>query len=97
MRTPSPQTRAVLRHLATTPACGIELMRRCQLGAGTVYPILHRLSSRGFIDGVRVPDGRACRPRVFYRLTVTGRQLVDSLTGDMPAGGRAHVRTDNAA
>ncbi|MGE0867485.1 MAG: PadR family transcriptional regulator [Kofleriaceae bacterium] len=38
----------------------------------TLYPLLHRLEERGFIDSYHVPGDKG-RPRRYYRLTADGR------------------------
>lgn len=82
-RKPSPQTFAVLAALAEDPTRwrhGYDLCRSLGLKAGTVYPILIRLSDRGYIETEwehQVPRGRP--PRHLYRLTTRGAVLVAEL------------------
>ncbi|MEV4138464.1 helix-turn-helix transcriptional regulator [Dactylosporangium sp. NPDC049742] len=76
VRRPSPQTAAVLRALAVDPAqwrYGYELGQEVGLKAGSLYPILIRLSDRGLLEAsweTDPPHGRP--PRHLYRLTGAG-------------------------
>ncbi|MEU0558230.1 helix-turn-helix transcriptional regulator [Dactylosporangium sp. NPDC006015] len=76
VRRPSPQTAAVLRALATDPTqwrYGYELGQEVGLKAGSLYPILIRLSDRGLLEAsweTDPPHGRP--PRHLYRLTGAG-------------------------
>ncbi|MBF6548846.1 PadR family transcriptional regulator [Nocardia brasiliensis] len=59
---------------ATEPQYGFDLMKRCDLPSGTLYPILTRLEDAGWIVGQlevidAVKEGR--RPRKYYLLTPT--------------------------
>jgi PadR family transcriptional regulator PadR len=82
-RQPSPQTAAVLRALAADPAqwrYGYELGQEVGLKAGSLYPILIRLSDRGLLESsweTDPPQGRP--PRHLYRLTGAGLQLAAEL------------------
>ncbi len=75
-RRPSPQTAAVLRALAAEPTAyhyGYDLCLRLGLKAGSLYPILMRLTDRGLLDAVwetGPPAGRP--PRHLYRLSPQG-------------------------
>jgi PadR family transcriptional regulator PadR len=56
---------------------GLELSRAAGLPSGTIYPILTRLQSAGWLTGVweeidEAAEGR--RRRRYYRLTGTGRE-----------------------
>jgi DNA-binding PadR family transcriptional regulator len=72
------QTLKVLEAFLESPAdqlSGAEVMQRCQLASGTLYPILLRLESAGwFVSRWETIDpSSAGRPRRrFYRLTPTG-------------------------
>jgi DNA-binding PadR family transcriptional regulator len=80
-RRPSPQTLAVHAALAAEPEAwrhGYELGRQVGLKAGSLYPILIRLSERGLLearweDAAEAAPGRP--PRHLYRLTGAGREL----------------------
>lgn len=82
-RQPSPQTAAVLRALAAEPTrwrYGYELGQEVGLKAGSLYPILIRLSDRGLLDSsweTDPPQGRP--PRHLYRLSTAGLQTAAAL------------------
>src|SRR3954454_7951477 len=75
----SPQTLAVLAALADRPQdwhYGYELGKDVGLRAGTLYPILMRLSHRGLLETtweVDPPPGRP--PRHLYRLSAAGASV----------------------
>ena len=73
----SPQTVAVLQELIAAPSrwrYGYELMQATTLAAGTLYPILSRLSDHGWLESARDTERANNRPpRHLYRLTATGR------------------------
>src|SRR3954463_13127556 len=75
-RRPSRQTVAVLAAMAADPAdwrYGYELGREVGLKAGSLYPILMRLSDRGLLESAWEAEPPAGRPpRHLYRLTVAG-------------------------
>ena len=74
----SPQTIAVLAELANRPQdwrYGYELGKDVGLRAGTLYPILMRLTDRGLLEAgweTDPPPGRP--PRHLYRLTGEGER-----------------------
>lgn len=78
-RKPSPQTIAVLHALADQPSTwryGYELGRQVSLPAGSLYPILMRLTDRGLLESTWEADPPAGRPpRHLYRLTEPGLEL----------------------
>lgn len=82
-RRPSPQTVAVLEALAAKGAGwshGYDLCRELGLKAGTVYPILIRLSERGHVEATweqEAPQGRP--PRHLYRLSSAGAEYIREL------------------
>jgi len=82
-RRPSTQTVAVLSALASDPTAwryGYELGLEVGLKAGSLYPILIRLSERGLLEATwesDAPQGRP--PRHLYRLTAAGASLADEL------------------
>lgn len=88
-RRPSPQTVAVLEALADRPTAwryGYELGREVDLKAGSLYPILMRLSDRGFLESsweTGPPQGRP--PRHLYRLTAAGIELAAEVARTSPA------------
>ncbi|RKQ84876.1 PadR family transcriptional regulator [Solirubrobacter pauli] len=75
----SPQTIAVLAALAGRPQewrYGYELGKDVDLRAGTLYPILMRLTNRGLLETtweVDPPPGRP--PRHLYRLSAAGASV----------------------
>jgi PadR family transcriptional regulator PadR len=75
-RRPSKQTAAVLVALAREPQIsryGYELGKEVALEAGTLYPILMRLTDRGLLEAGWETDPPAGRPpRHLYRLTADG-------------------------
>ena len=93
-RRPSPQTIAVLTALAADPSAwrhGYELGQEVGLKAGSLYPILIRLSERGLLEATwetEPPQGRP--PRHLYRLTQAGREFAaDSIAVAAPDQGSA--------
>jgi DNA-binding PadR family transcriptional regulator len=82
-RRPSPQTAAVLAALASEPASaryGYELGKQVGLEAGTLYPILMRLTKRGLLEATwetNPPAGRP--PRHLYRITGAGQRAAAEL------------------
>ncbi|MFC4533957.1 helix-turn-helix transcriptional regulator [Sphaerisporangium dianthi] len=87
-RRPSPQTVAVLSALAAAPSewrYGYELGRQVGLKAGSLYPILMRLSDRGMLETMWESDPPAGRPpRHLYRLTGPGLAMA-SAAAEAPA------------
>ena len=81
----SPQASAVLRALAEDPErwrYGYELGHEVGLRAGSLYPILMRLSDRGLLEESWESDPPLGRPpRHLYRLTGVGRRA----TGELPS------------
>jgi PadR family transcriptional regulator, regulatory protein PadR len=76
VRRSSGQTLNLLRALLDEPRKwhhGYELSKATQLLSGTLYPILMRLSGRGFLEHKWVETPEAGRPpRHVYRLTAKG-------------------------
>jgi DNA-binding PadR family transcriptional regulator len=72
------QTLKVLEPFLENPAdeySGADLLQRCRLASGTLYPILLRLESAGWFVSrwESIDPSRAGRPRRrFYRVTPTG-------------------------
>ncbi len=55
---------------------GYELCRNADVKSGTLYPLLIRLESQGYLEAQWLPPAEPGRPpRHAYRLTATGRQL----------------------
>ena len=90
-RRPSPQTIAVLAVLDQQPAewrHGYELCRATGLASGTLYPLLVRLHSTGWLEAEwRPADAPGRPPRHVYRLTPAGRAQARHLLepGAVPA------------
>jgi PadR family transcriptional regulator len=76
IRRSSGQTLNLLRALMDEPRKwhhGYELSKATELLSGTLYPILMRLSDRGFLEHKWLPSQEAGRPpRHVYRLTAKG-------------------------
>ncbi|MET8816469.1 helix-turn-helix transcriptional regulator [Streptomyces sp. NPDC004549] len=80
---------ALLRATAARPAWGLSICSDADLGSGTVYPILARLTERAWVTG-RVEDmphpGRPARR--YYELTEHGRtqalQALEARRARMP-------------
>ena len=96
-RRPSAQTTAVLFAFAGQPAAwryGYDLCQETGLKAGSMYPILMRLSDRGLLETTwesDVPPGRP--PRHLYRLTGPGLALAADLARTAArTRGRASLR-----
>jgi PadR family transcriptional regulator PadR len=72
------QTLRVLQTFAEEPAeprYGLELMQRTSLKSGTIYPVLHRLETEGWLRSWSEPVNAAeiGRPaRRLYAITPTG-------------------------
>jgi len=72
------QTLKVLEAFLENPSeelSGADVLQRCQLASGTLYPILFRLESAGWFVSrwESIDPASAGRPRRrFYRLTPTG-------------------------
>jgi DNA-binding MarR family transcriptional regulator len=66
---------ALLSATSDAPAWGLSICRDADLGPGTVYPILDRLTERGWVTSHEETGPHPGRPaRRFYELTGTGRQ-----------------------
>ena len=48
-----------------------------EINQGTLYPLLRRLESQGLVDSEWVLTGS--RPRRYYRLNVSGQEVLDTL------------------
>ncbi|WP_435601332.1 PadR family transcriptional regulator [Streptomyces sp. C10-9-1] len=58
-----------------TPAWGLSICRDADLGSGTVYPILDRLTEYGWVSGREETAPHPGRPpRRYYELTGAGRR-----------------------
>ncbi|MEU6235395.1 helix-turn-helix transcriptional regulator [Kitasatospora sp. NPDC047058] len=63
------------------PAWGLRICIEADLGSGTVYPILERLTDLGWLEAWAETAPHPGRPaRRYYKLTSTGRrQALDAL------------------
>jgi len=81
-RPPSKSTLRVLETLLSEPHAdryGYELMKTTQLKSGTLYPILMRLTDRGFLESSWRSSPLTGRPpRHAYRLTQAGLAFAQS-------------------
>lgn len=80
-------TRRVLQALLAAtedqPAWGYSICTDANLASGTVYPILDRLESHGWIIGRFETDPPRGRPRRrYYQLTDAGRRLAEQAVGE---------------
>lgn len=98
----SPQTLAILDELLREPAewrYGYDLMQATALSAGTLYPILMRMTERGWLEASweeRTDGGRP--PRHLYRFTAAGARaaremLARSSARAAPVGRVADARS----
>lgn len=88
---PSEQTLRLLRAMAKEPSTwrhGYDLGQETELKAGSLYPILMRLSDRGWLEESWESDPPAGRPpRHLYRLTQAGLDAIASLGESQPDPG----------
>ena len=97
-RQPSPQTAAVLRALAADPAqwrYGYELGQEVGLKAGSLYPILIRLSDRGLLEAI-LGDRPAAGPAAAAPVPADRRRPVDG-RGARPGAGTVRQTPHRAA
>ena len=101
-RRPSPQTVSVLRALVAQPDAwryGYELGREVGLKAGSLYPILIRLSERDLLEArweEHSSESAGRPPRHLYRLTGAGRELARQLAPAPAAPRRREARAGRA-
>lgn len=83
------QTLAVLAVLVERETWGFELSKASGLAAGTIYPILQRLTAAGWVTSRWEPaesaqeEGRP--PRRYYALTTEGRARATNALTDAAA------------
>jgi len=81
IRRPSQSTLSVLKSLSQAPdgLHGYAIIKATGLASGTLYPILMRLSERGWLERDWVIDEtEAGPPRRLYKLTPTGRAQLET-------------------
>ena len=92
----SRQTIDVLRQLLSDSEAwsyGYDLSRTTGLKSGTLYPILIRLTDRGWLEARWAEPARPGRPpRHLYRLTGKGRAAAARLTAARTAAGSPRLR-----
>jgi PadR family transcriptional regulator PadR len=77
---------AVLASLWNGELYGLEILRQLEqianftVAEGTIYPLLNRLKTAGFVESDWV-EAEAGHPRKYFRLTVSGRHYVIGLCG----------------
>jgi PadR family transcriptional regulator PadR len=87
----------VLYHAGKEPVCGVDLMAEMsrhgyRLGAGTLYPLLHRMEGAGLLTSeTRVVGGRR---RKYYRLTPAGQRVLAEARERLPELVREVVADD---
>jgi len=75
---------AVLATLWNGERYGLEIIRELQrvpifsVAEGTIYPLLNRLKTSGFIASEWI-DGGSGHPRKYFRLTLAGRRYAQDL------------------
>ncbi len=83
-RRSSPQARILFAALLEQPCAwrhGYELSKQTGVKAGTLYPLLMRLSDQGLLAAEwREPEHRGRPPRHVYRLTPNGFAFASDLT-----------------
>lgn len=83
IRKPSSSTLKILNCLSASPGGlhGYALMKSSGLASGTLYPILGRLSDRGWLEKAwERGDDISGPPRRIYTLTPVGRAQLQDLT-----------------
>ena len=99
-RRSSPQTLSLLEVLLAQPRSwrhGYDLSLETEIKSGTLYPVLMRLSDRGFLDSKWVESEIAGRPqRRMYKLNASGlafaRAELEERDAGFPAGKTARSR-----
>jgi len=86
-RKPSSSTLKILNCLSGSPGGlhGYALMKASGLASGTLYPILGRLSDRGWLEKAwETGEDISGPPRRIYTLTPVGRAQFNDLTENQP-------------
>lgn len=90
LRKPSASTLMILKSLSNSPEGlhGYALMKASGLASGTLYPILTRLTERGWLEKAWDMDEETSGPpRRIYTLTNLGRKQLEQYRGDVPSIG----------
>jgi len=91
-RAPSKSTLLVLTELMQAPQYGYGLMQSTGIKSGTLYPILMRLTDRGFLTSETIePETTGRPPRQNYRLTAQGRRYAGEVLDAAKASGQSGV------
>jgi DNA-binding PadR family transcriptional regulator len=88
------QLRAVLEVLMQDPTAelyGLDLLAATKLRSGTLYPLLHRLVSDGWLERSGPVAGSGA-PRYFYKLTGAGARAAAEILAAPPTGSKASLR-----
>jgi len=96
IRRPSQSTLSVLKSLSQAPdgLHGYAIIKATGLASGTLYPILMRLSERGWLERDWVIDEtEAGPPRRLYKLTGPGRAQIEA--SNARKTGLTQLRTDS--
>ena len=83
----SPKEEAVLSSVLYRERYGIEIVkvlkeasgRKIQLGFGSLYPTLHKLEKKGFLEARwsdEIPEARDGARRRYYRITGLGEKML---------------------
>lgn len=83
----SPKEEAVLSSVLYRERYGLEIMdavkeasgRKIQLGFGSLYPTLHKLEKKGFLEarwGDETPEERGGARRRYYKITGLGEKVL---------------------
>ncbi len=76
---------------------GYDLAQATGLRSGTLYPLLIRLETQGYLEAEwQAPSVRGRPPRHAYRLTATGRALARSPGSAAQGNGKARRAGDKA-
>lgn len=85
-RAPSKSTLLILSELCSDAAYGYALMKATGLKSGTLYPILMRLTDRGYLTSSwEQPETQGRPPRQMYKLTPKGQAYAQSVLGPVKA------------
>lgn len=102
-------TMLILRLLEICDMYGYQMIEQMEkqsgnvfsLRAGTLYPLLHGLERQGMITSYDIEEG-CIRPRKYYQITQSGKQMLDSKRAEWTAyvtavgrvmGGTVHATT----